>query len=73
MARAWWGRAKRRGGPKSRENLCVLGCCDASDVIDPEECIISIMRGLGGHSNSLRPGVGVHVEDRKGGTTGCEK
>ena len=47
------------------ENVWFLGCCDANDVIDGEECIISIMRGLGGNVNSLLPGVGVHV--RKGG------
>ena len=42
----------------------VLGCCDASDVIDGEECIISIMRGLGGNNvNSLLPGVGVHFDE----------
>ena len=43
----------------------VLGGCDASDVIDAEECIISVMRGSGGCLNSLRPGVGVHVEDSR--------
>ena len=39
------------------------------------ECIISIsmMRGSGGQLNSLPPGVGVHVEDSKGGTTGRKK
>ena len=61
------------GDPQGSENVWFLGCCDASDVIDAEECIISIMRGSGGHLNSLRPGVGVHVEDRKGVITGCEK
>ena len=71
--RAWWGRAKKRGGPERSENVWFLGRCDAGDVIDGEECIISIMRGSGGYLNSLRPGVGVHVEDRKGWITGCEK
>ena len=27
------------------------GCCDAGDVIDGQWCIISIMRGSGGHVN----------------------
>ena len=26
-----------------------LRCCDAGDVVDGEECIISITRGSGGH------------------------
>ena len=30
--------------------------CDAGDVIDGEECIISIMRGLGGHVNCFYSG-----------------
>ena len=34
--------------------------------------LVSFMRGSGGYLNSLRPGVGVHVEDRKGGLTGCK-
>ena len=29
------------------------GCCDASDVIDDEECIVSITRGSGGHGLRL--------------------
>ena len=49
------------------------GCCDAGDVIDGEECIISITRGSGGNVNRFLPGVGVHVNDRREGTTGCEK
>ena len=40
---------------------------DASDVNDGDECIIGIMRGLGGNVNSLLAGVGVHVDDRTGG------
>ena len=47
----------------------VSGCCDASDVTDGDQCIISIMRGSGGNVNCLLPGVGFHVDDRKGGTT----
>ena len=39
-----------------------------TDEIDGEECIVSIMRGLGGNVNRLLPGVGFHVDDRKGGT-----
>ena len=51
--RAWGGRAKKRWQNGS-EHVLLLGCYDASDVIDGEECIISIMRGLGGNVNSLR-------------------
>ena len=29
------------------------GCCDAGDVIDGEECIISITRGSGGHGKRI--------------------
>ena len=31
------------------------------------------MRGSGGNVNRFLPGVGVHVNDRKGGTTGRDK
>ena len=41
-----------------------------TDEIDGEECIVSIMRGLGGNVNRLLPGVGFHVDDRKGGDKG---
>ena len=61
------GRGERRKLPGVWEWF--LGCCDASDVIDGEECIISIMRCSGGNVNSFLLGVGVHVDDRKGGTT----
>ena len=44
------------------EHAWFLGCGDARDVIDGEECIISIMK-------SLLPGVGVHVDDRKGNSS----
>ena len=63
--RAWWGRAKN-GEQNGIEHVCFLGCCDASDVIDGCECIIGIMRGLGGNVNRLLPGVGFHVDGRKG-------
>ena len=39
---------EKRGGLKSSEHVLFLGCCDASDVIDAEECIIGIVRGSGG-------------------------
>ena len=68
--RAWWGRVKKGGGQNGSENVWFLGCCDASDG---EERIISVMRGLGGNVNSLLPGVGVHVDDRRGGITGREQ
>ena len=55
------------------ENVWLLGCCDASDVIDGEYCIIRIMRGSGGNVNRLLPGVGVHVDERTAGTAGREK
>ena len=50
-----------------------MGCCNASDVIDGEYCIISVMRGSGGNVNfinCLLRGVGVHVDDRKEGAKG---
>ena len=34
------GESEKRCGPKSRD-VWLLGCCDASDVIDAEERIIS--------------------------------
>ena len=45
--RAWWGRAKKEVGHLVK-NEWFEGCCDAGDVIDGEECIISITRGSGG-------------------------
>ena len=35
------------------ENEWFEGCCDAGDVIDGEECIISITRGSGGHGKRI--------------------
>ena len=46
-------------------------CCDAGDIIDGRWCIIRVTRG--GNVNRFLPGVGVHVNDRKEGTTGREK
>ena len=48
------------------------GCCDAGDVIDGQQCIISITRGSAGNVNRFLRGVGVHVNDRKEVTTGRE-
>ena len=67
------GESKKKRWPGGSENEWFLECCDSSDVIDGELCIISIMRGSGGNVNRLLPGVGVNVDDRKEGTTGCEK
>ena len=39
--RAWWGRAKRRGGAESSKNVWFGG---SSDAIDAEGCIISITK-----------------------------
>ena len=47
--RAWWGRAKKEVGHLVVKNEWFEGCCDAGDVTDGEECIISITRGSGGH------------------------
>ena len=49
------------------------GCCDAGDVIDGQQYIISITRGSGGNVSCFLPGVRVDVNDRKEGTTGCDK
>ena len=43
-----------------------LGCCDAGDVIDTHQCIISIMRSSGGTLNRLLPGVGDHGNAKSG-------
>ena len=43
--RAWWGRAKKEVGHLVVKNEWFEGCCDAGDVIDAEECIISITTG----------------------------
>ena len=64
------GRGERRKLPGVWEWF--LGCCDASDVIDGEECIISIMRGSGGNVDSLPPGWEFMSMIGKGGT-GREK
>ena len=45
----------------------VLGCLDASDVVDAKECIISITKGSGGYLNSLRPGWEFMLRTGKGG------
>ena len=65
------GESEEKRWPGGSEHEWFLGCCDASDVIDGDQCIISIMRGSGGNANRLPiPGVRVYVEDRKQGTTG---
>ena len=64
--RAW----EISGGQNGIETVWLLGCCDASDVTDGEDCIISIMRGSGGNVSRLLLGLGVDVDDRKGGTKG---
>ena len=66
---AWWGRVKKTTWSWE----LFLGCCDAGDVIDGHQCIISIMRGSGGNLKRLLSGVGVHVDDRKEETAGREK
>ena len=62
------GRAQSLVGEneKNRRQLGIehVWSCDASDVIDGEECIISIMRGLRGNVSRLLTGVGCHVDDR---------
>ena len=67
------GESKKKRWPGGSENEWFLECCDSSDVIDGELCIISIMRGSGGNVNRLLPGVGGYVDDRKEVTTGREK
>ena len=42
------GESEKDCGQNGIEHVWFLGCCDASDVIDCHECIISIMRGSGG-------------------------
>ena len=42
-----------------------FGRSTQSLVGESEECIISIMRGLGGNVNRLLPEIGFHVDDRK--------
>ena len=49
--RAWGGERKKEVGHLVVKNEWFEGCCDAGDVFDGEECIISIMRGSGGHVN----------------------
>ena len=45
------GGERKSEGPIWIEHVWFLGCCDASDVIDGEVCIISssMMRGSGGN------------------------
>ena len=43
------GESEQRDGPEVMKNEWFLGCCDAGDIIDGEECIISIVRGSGDH------------------------
>ena len=47
------GESEKKMLPGGSENECFFwgGCCDASDVIDAELCIISITRGSRGHVN----------------------
>ena len=40
---------KKEAGHLVVKNEWFEGCCDAGDVIDSEECIISVTRGSGGH------------------------
>ena len=43
------GEQQKEAGRLVVKNEWFEGRCDAGDVIDGEECIISVMRGSGGH------------------------
>ena len=43
------GESEKSEGLNGVENVWFLGCCDASDANDGEECTISVMRGSGGN------------------------
>ena len=60
MVGSHWRANPEPGGGERRKVFAVwdwfAGCCDAGDVIDDHECIISIRRGSGGNLNRLLPG-----------------
>ena len=47
------GERKKEVGHLVVKNEWFEGCCDASDVIEGEECIISSTRGSGGHGKKI--------------------